>query len=221
MKKAWDHTKEQLEQFLNDYNYYKPASGLSQKSLTDELDSIEPDQAFDESTVHKILLWKIHRYADLSPDLLNRLNDVSRLTQTNKQEAKPVLEELLQTDGIDLPMASTLLRFRNPNVFQIIDRRAFRAVTEKDHYDLYSGSPVKRKVEVYFSYLESIDKLCEQTGINFADADRILYQFDKQNNGTLKNNPREGWKKQFRQMHQNGDDKLIVPDVLANEFKET
>ena len=166
--------------------------------MTDELDAIRPDQSFDESVIFKILLWKVHRYSHLDLDLLNRLNSVVCLTQANREEAKSVLEDLLRTDGIDLPMASTLLRFRNPTTFQIIDRRAFRSFMKQDQYDLYSGSSLERKVAVYFSYLEAVDKLCETTGINFADADRILYQFDKKNNGTLKRSPREGWEEQFR-----------------------
>ena len=221
MEKAWNYTKEELESFLNDYNYYKPtlnSDNSSSRSLTDELDAIGSDQPFDESIILKILLWKVHRYADLDLNLLNKLNDIRHLTRANRVDAKPVLEELLRTDGIDLPMASTLLRFRNPTTFQIIDRRAYRTVTERDQYDLYSGSSVDDKVEVYFSYLEAVDKLCETTGINFTDADRILYQFDKKTNGALKRNPREGWEEQFRQMRQNGDDKMSDSDVLADEF---
>ena len=69
---------------------------------------------------------------------------------------------------------------------------------KQDQYDLYSGSSPDRKMAVYFSYLEAVDILCENTGINFADADRILYEFDKKNNGALKKDPREGWEEQFR-----------------------
>lgn len=120
IQKARKFGKKELESYLTDYSYYKFASSSSNSlfnSLTDELDAIRPNQSFDESIFHKIILWKVHRYANLGLDLLNRLNDVGRLTQANRAEAKPVLEELLRTDGIDLPMASTLLRFRNPTTF--------------------------------------------------------------------------------------------------------
>lgn len=33
--------------------------------------------------------------------------------------------------------------------------------------------------------------------------------------------PREGWEEAFRQMHQNGDDKLLIPDVFDDETWET
>ena len=29
--------------------------------------------------------------------------------------------------------------------------------------------------------------------------------------------PREGWEEAFRQMHQNGDDRLLIPDVFDDE----
>ena len=32
--------------------------------------------------------------------------------------------------------------------------------------------------------------------------------------------PREGWEEAFRQMHQNGDDKLLIPDVFDDEIWE-
>lgn len=34
-------------------------------------------------------------------------------------------------------------------------------------------------------------------------------------------NPRDGWEEAFRQMHQNGDDKLLVPDVFDDETWES
>lgn len=33
--------------------------------------------------------------------------------------------------------------------------------------------------------------------------------------------PRKGWEKSFKRMHENGDDKLLMPDVLEDEnFEE-
>ena len=33
--------------------------------------------------------------------------------------------------------------------------------------------------------------------------------------------PRVGWDEAFRQMHQNGDDRLLIPDVFEDEVWET
>lgn len=34
-------------------------------------------------------------------------------------------------------------------------------------------------------------------------------------------NPREGWEDQFRQMHENGEDRLLIPDVFDDETWES
>ena len=35
---------------------------------------------------------------------------------------------------------------------------------------------------------------------------------------TVKKKPRQNWDEVFAQMHQNGDDSLLVPDTLEDEF---
>jgi len=32
-----------------------------------------------------------------------------------------------------------------------------------------------------------------------------------------KKNPREGWESSFKEMHENGDDELLIPDVFEDE----
>jgi len=154
MKKATDCSKEELEAYLPLYNYYKPApdAAKSTPALTEELDGIG-DADFDELTLLKIILWKVHRYAELGDDLLGKLNSLRSLEAEERETARPVLEALLKTPGIDLPMASTILRFRNPAVFQIIDQRAYRSIMPEDKYPLYTASSVEKKVSVYFEYL--------------------------------------------------------------------
>jgi len=94
------------------------------------------------------------------------------------------LESLLETRGIDLPMASTILRFRNSMTFQIIDQRAFRAIYGQRH-PIYGATPVHREVSVYLDYLDELVKFCIDHEESFETIDRLLYQFDKQRNGNL------------------------------------
>lgn len=35
-----------------------------------------------------------------------------------------------------------------------------------------------------------------------------------------KSNPRKGWEKSFKQMHENGDDKLLIDDIFDEEVFE-
>ena len=85
---------------------------------------------------------------------------------------------------IDLAMASSILQFRNPGVFQIIDQHAYRAVNDRD-YPLYSSTPTNRKMAVYFDYLDKLIELCSIRGLEFRTIDRLLYIFDKEINGRL------------------------------------
>ncbi len=80
-------------------------------------------------------------------------------------------------------MASTLLRFRNPQVFQIIDRHAYRAIYAPKV--LKPSTVIESKVSMYFEYLDRLWEPCEELDLSFDTIDRLLYEFDKQKNGPL------------------------------------
>src|SRR5438552_3897888 len=107
-----------LRRFLDDYKY--------QGKLTDRLDSATGE--FTQALINEIVLWKVNRFAELSPKLLKEISSLSKLEKGRHADAKSTLKELLEERGVDLAMASTILRFRNPSVFQIIDRHAYRAL---------------------------------------------------------------------------------------------
>lgn len=154
-----------------------------QPGLTHKLDSIA-NQTFDQSLVNEIVLWKVNRYAPLSVDTLEVLNKLGTIEPGKHRDCESILKDLLCSPGVDLPMASTLLRFKNPKVFQIIDRHAYRAIYGED-YPLYSASELSRKTEVYFNYLDRLVALSKSKDIKFEVLDRVLYVFDKQHNGKL------------------------------------
>ena len=79
-------------------------------------------------------------------------------------------------------MASTILRFRNPAVFQIIDRHAYRAVYARD---FPKTTVAANKIKWYFDYLDETLALCDRMKQSFEIVDRVLYQFDKIKNGPL------------------------------------
>jgi hypothetical protein len=164
-----------LSKFLEDYRY--------QPKLTESLDALD-QQPFEQTLIDKIVLWKVNRYAPLSLASLEALNGLADLEPGSHRSAHDALAALLQEQGVDLPMASTLLRFRNPKTFQIIDRHAYRAVYGGD-YPLSSGSNEEAKIELYFCYLDDLIALGRAKNLDFRTLDRVLYVFDKQNNGKL------------------------------------
>ncbi|MGA2240347.1 MAG: hypothetical protein ABSG74_14170 [Candidatus Bathyarchaeia archaeon] len=153
--------------------------------LTNELDDIKGD--FDEKIINKIALWKLNRYPRLTDDLIRRLNKIG-YDEGHNEEHKKLLVDLLGCSGVQLPMASTFLRFKNPKLFQIIDQHVYRLLTGNE-LSLPPSNSLSNKEKIsqfYFSYLEDLKKRCRELEIPFEKADRILYKADKRINKDVK-----------------------------------
>jgi thermostable 8-oxoguanine DNA glycosylase len=164
-----------LNIFLAQYNY--------QSELTGRLDDLE-NTAIDQSLIDEIVLWKVNRYVRISDDNIAQIERLKVLQAGEHKKSDEVLRVLLNVNGVDLPMASTILRFTNPKVFQIIDRHAYRAVYGKK-YPAYQSTPAARKISLYFDYIDELIELCKLKALTFTTIDRLLYIFDKKNNGKL------------------------------------
>jgi thermostable 8-oxoguanine DNA glycosylase len=180
LKKAIDY--DSLKQFEQEYEY------KYQRHLTPILDRIGREQLFDRSIMFKIHLWKLNRYAEFNDQAIRELNKLRTLKKGQHRKGAKALELLLKINGVDIPLASTFLRFRNPEVFQIIDQRAYRATYGK-RYRYWnrtkSRSVIEQKISMYFDYLDELHRLCDQRSTEFRSADRLLYIFDKKVNGKM------------------------------------
>ena len=165
--------KKPIGDFLSDYSVYR--------ELTAELDA--QHEAFGETLINKIVLWKLSRYVKIPPATLAKLDGVRAMRQGEHRKAAEVLEQLLACKGVRLPMASTILRFANPNVFQIYDRHICRALTGMCN-SVAPKAPTKA-LELYWTFLDELVRQCSIMRIEFRDADRILFEFDKQVNPSL------------------------------------
>lgn len=158
---------------LDEYSY--------QGELTTKLDTLKPED-LDIKTFYEIVLWKLNRFPNIQNDLLDELKCVGTLKATEHRQAEPVLQKLLKTSGIALPMASTILRFLNPSVFQIIDDRVYRIIHPgKAKYPTKPQKLNKRYLsiscDIYFDYLDALHRLASPK-LPFEEADRILYELD-------------------------------------------
>ena len=172
--KAVDFTGD-LNQFLAEYNY--------QPGLTEKLDSLA-EIPIDQEILNEIVLWKVNRYVFLDKSIMEEFEQLKGLNPGEHRKADLILKLMLDQKGVDLPMASTFMRFRNPRVFQIIDRHAYRAIFDKK-YPLYQSSSPDQKASVYFDYLDEVITLCKRKTLRFETVDRLLYIFDKRKNGQL------------------------------------
>jgi len=153
--------------------------------LTQELD--ENNEDFCRNTINLITLWKVNRYPYVSEEIIKNLNKIKNDTKYS-EEHKSLLLMLLSSKGLQLPMASTFLRFRNPRLFQIIDQRVYRLLTGHELSLPVYNSVENRKIicDTYFEYLNTLKKKCIELEIPFEKSDRILYNADKRINKSMK-----------------------------------
>lgn len=171
-KEVWGDDPRTL---LNEYNYHP--------SLTKKLDDLNVE-SFNKEILYEIVLWKLSRFPYIEPTLMEDLKSVAKLKPKEHKGAKEALEKLLRSSGVALPMASTILRFLNPKVFQIIDDRAYRVLLPGEAK--YPSKPakitdryIKTSINIYFNYLDELHKVTsESEKLPFEQADRILYQLD-------------------------------------------
>lgn len=161
-----------------------------QESLTEKLDSNIAD--FDEHTLNEIVLWKVNRYAEFDSDLISLINSVERQsTKIDVDKTKLILRRLLKTNGVQLAMASTILRYRNPNIYQIIDQRVFRIIYKNQELKLntyLSEKNLNYQIDLYLQYLIDLKNVCFDLEIPFEKSDRILFMADRRINKQYKLN---------------------------------
>ena len=156
-----------------------------QVELTKKLDSLNSD--FNQEILNEIILWKVNRFAKFDSETINLLNKLNPKDENlNQSLTGDILLNLLSKNqkGVRLAMASTILRFRNPKIYQIIDQRVYRFIYGKELK--YSETNINLQIIIYIDYLEKLREICQKYQIKFEDSDRILYKMDKDYNKDLK-----------------------------------
>ncbi|WP_297511104.1 hypothetical protein [Flavobacterium sp.] len=155
-----------------------------QIELTKKLDNT--NDLFNQDIINEIVLWKVNRFAKVDEDILKLLNSIDiDSNQLDELKTKEVLKKLLMIKGIQLPMASTILRFRNKNIYQIIDQRVYRIIYEDKTLELKtypSEKNINEQIDIYLKYLSDLKEISNKLKIPFYDIDRILYKADKRIN---------------------------------------
>jgi thermostable 8-oxoguanine DNA glycosylase len=131
--------------------------------------------------LHRVALWKTNQVLSVSSETLQKLTEISldKNLTIHSPLAAEVLELLVDSAGIGYPMASSNLKFIRPDVFPIIDIRAYRALEGKKlYYSMYT-------TKLYIDYAEKLVNLAQERGIEFQYVDEQLYAFDKAENGNL------------------------------------
>ena len=131
--------------------------------------------------LNRVVLWKIDRVIAIPEELLATLSALRGMKDLDisSTTSRDIIDRLTKCEGIFFPMASAILKFVQPNVYPIIDVRAYRAA--------YGQKPYRHTytVDRYVEYARDLRKVAEQKGIPFPEVDEQLYCFDVDKNGKL------------------------------------
>lgn len=144
-------------------------------------DSIDHKSSITIDDLRRIALWKYDRIINIDDDFLLRLYSVvkGKNISIDDDEVKHIIMELVSFEGVGFPLASSILKFINPDVFPIIDIRAYRAIYGKKLY--YSQYCLSK----YIDYTKELYKIADYLGVPLSDVDEKLYVFDKNHNGKI------------------------------------
>jgi len=131
--------------------------------------------------LRRIALWKINRVLRVSDETIEKLRHLAGQEdlKIDDERVREVIDELVSSDGIGFPMASAFLKFLRPDVFPIIDVRAYRAFTGlKPYYSTYD-------YQKYKSYTQELHRDAKNKDRPLKEMDEQLYCFDKDVNGKI------------------------------------
>jgi hypothetical protein len=135
----------------------------------------------DLDGLRRVSLWKLDRVLSVSDETLKQLRALAKAKDlmVDDDRSRKTIELLVGSAGVGFPMASAILKFIRPDVFPIIDVRAYRALTgSKPYYSTYSFVR-------YVKYAQALAEIAERTGLPLNDIDEQLYCFDEKLNGKI------------------------------------
>ena len=122
-------------------DYQEVLSRFTYDDGTDILNRVSSEEAGDyrenRDIINEIVLWKMNRRPQVTEELIDAIFSLKEiktpLQVLTDEKTERVVEKLLQTKGMQLPMASTVLHFYYPKIFPIIDQRAYRELYAMDY----------------------------------------------------------------------------------------
>ena len=185
-KKSCKKTDMEYKEILQRYSY------SSDKEIIKRInDCSGENERENRDIINSIVLWKINREVNIGNELFNsiknlRVNNFNFLDKT--EEIKDIILDLLNSDGIRIAMASTILKMFYPSVFPIIDQRAYRELVGKEMPTFYGIKANEKYMELYYKYISDCHEynknVCPE--IAFTDIDKLLYQLDLEKGNKVK-----------------------------------
>ncbi len=179
--------KSDLEKYLPeefpDFNRWEAGIPKYRTPLIKRLDSLEIGKnpgRWNRAALYEIVLWELNRFPEIDDSLLRDLEKAVEIPPGEHRQGKDLLLRLLGCRCVGLTMATAILRFLNPETFQVLNaRNGFLVLGTAD-----LPSEPEELAELYFRYLDELRKLTGK-GFDFRIADRMLYQIDKRSGRKL------------------------------------
>lgn len=158
--------------------------------IYDRIAAADPeDLRENQDIIRQIVLWKLNRTPWVDQNAMRELRALAAL-QTPQEAGVSVLAHgaivsLLACKGLKLPMVSTILHFYYPQVFPIIDQRAYRELYGKRYPQYLTGA--KTLAEIYLQYILDLCAYWEENcpELPFSQLDKVLYQLDKEKGNSV------------------------------------
>ena len=154
---------------------------VSTRTISRDFDRLNTYLPLLQDEVSKKYYLESNYLGKISPKDIRNFAQISGISHLYPSLDISFLRELLDTHGVKLAMASTILRFRNPNLYQIIDQRVFRFIYPNKDLSKITTKKVEQ-IEIYLQYLEDLREICQSKNVDFNLSDRIFYALDKEKN---------------------------------------
>lgn len=179
---------------MSTYDYAKELAKYTYEGDGEIIDRISKCSGKNErenrDIINSIVLWKVNRQVNIG----NLFNEILNLKTTNFDEfcnkakaVEDIVGKLLGVNGVRIAMASTILKMFYPEVFPIIDQRAYRELYGKE---MPAWTSKKKWQDEYIKYVkdchEYYNRKCRGQLKFFADLDKVLYQIDKDKKNKIK-----------------------------------
>lgn len=167
------------QEILNRFVYDDETEILGRISKVEKTDYRE-----NRDIINEIVLWKMNRRPQIEEKVIDSLYELAYINNpleaAGSELTTQIVELLLCSKGMQLPMASTVLHFYYPNVYPIIDQRACRELYGNEYPKHLTK--VERLVNLYVKYIVDCYKYQQKNcpEIPYSKIDKLLYQMDKE-----------------------------------------
>jgi hypothetical protein len=155
--------------------------GFNPKETSSIHNELNNNSNLNINDMRRIALWKLDRVLNIPDEIIEKLNKLASDKNLNHRDDISIktINALVECEGVGFPMASSILKFIRPDIYPIIDVRAYRALKGKKLY--YSSYTL----DLYLDYIDNLVQFSKLFKMPLKQIDEQLYEFDKKYNGKI------------------------------------